>query len=100
MRIENDVKCTALAEFWKGNLSDVENRVVIGHGTEIAGGIIINGALYWESNEAAGEFSNILTYFKNLDNEKRFGKIGGHKNLTDTYKDKNTPLIAMNCLKV
>ena len=86
--IENDGKCAALAELWKGNLSDVKNGVVIGLGTEIAGGIIINGALYRGSNETAGEFSSILTDFKNPNNEKRFGKIGGHKNLTDAYKDK------------
>ena len=86
--IENDGKCAALAELWKGNLSDVKNRAVIGLGTEIAGGIILNGALYRGSNEIAGEFSSILTDFKNPNNEKRFGKIGGHKNLTDAYKDK------------
>ena len=86
--IENDGKCAALAELWKGNLSDVKNGVVIGLGTEIAGGIIINGALYRGSSETAGEFSSILTDFKNPDNERRFGKIGGHKNLTDAYKDK------------
>ena len=86
--IENDGKCAALAELWKGNLSDVENGVVIGLGTEIAGGIIINGALYRGSSETAGEFSSILTDFKNPNNERRFGKIGGYKNLTDAYKDK------------
>ena len=86
--IENDGKCAALAELWMGNLSDVENGVVIGLGTEIAGGIIINGALYRGSSETAGEFSSILTDFKNPNNERRFGKIGGHKNLTDAYKDK------------
>ena len=84
MRIENDGKYAALAELWKGNLSDVKNGVVIGLGTEIAGGIIINGALYRGSSETAGEFSSILTDFKNPNNEKRFGKIGGHKNLTET----------------
>lgn len=88
VRIENDGKYAALAELWKGNLSDVKNGGVFGLGTEIAGGIIINRALYKRSNETAGEFSSILTDFKNLNNEKRFGKIGSHKNLTDTYKDK------------
>ncbi len=85
--IENDGKCAALAEFWKGNLSDVDNGMVIGLGTEIAGGIILNGKLYRGSNESAGEISSMLTDFKNLDNEKRFGKIGGHKNLTAAYND-------------
>ena len=66
----------------------MKNGVVIRLGTEIAGGIIINGLLYRGSNETAGEFSSILTDFKNPNNEKRFGKIGGHKNLTEAYKDK------------
>ncbi|WP_296883486.1 ROK family protein [uncultured Methanobrevibacter sp.] len=86
--IENDGKCSALAELWKGNLSDVENGMIIGLGTEIAGGIILNGKLYRGSSESAGEISSILTNFKTQDNEKRFGKIGGHKNLTDAYNDK------------
>ena len=86
--IENDGKCAALDELLKGNLSDVKNGVVIGLGTEIAGEIIINGALYRGSNETVGEFSSILTDFKNPNNEKRFGKIGGHENLTYAYNDK------------
>ena len=81
-------KCAALAEFWKGNLTGVENGMVIGLGTETAGGIILNGKLYRGSRESAGEISSILTDFKNLDNEKRFGKIAGHKNLTGAYNDK------------
>lgn len=85
--IENDGKCAALAESWKGNLSGIDNGMVIGLGTEIAGGIILNGKLYRGSNESAGEISSILSDFKTLDNAKRFGKIGGHKNLTDAYND-------------
>ena len=42
--IENDGKCAALSELWKGNLPDVKNGMVIGLGTEITSGIIINGA--------------------------------------------------------
>ena len=83
--IENDGKCAALAELWKGNLTGVENGMVIGLGTETAGGIILNGKLYRGSNESAGEISSILTDFKNLDTKKRFGKIAGHKNLTAAY---------------
>ena len=85
--IENDGKCAALAEFWKGNLSGIDNGMVIGLGTEIAGGIILNGKLYRGSNESAREISSILSDFKTLDNAKRFGKIGGHKNLTNAYND-------------
>ena len=84
--IENDGKCAALAEYWKGNLTGTENGMIIGLGTETAGGIILNGKLYRGSNESAGEISSILTDFKNLDTEKRFGKVAGHKSLTDAYK--------------
>ncbi len=86
--IENDGKCAALAEFWKGNLAGVDNGMVIGLGTETAGGIILNGELYRGSSDSAGEISSILTDFKSLDNEKRFGKVAGHKNLTCAYDDK------------
>lgn len=85
--IENDGKCGALAEFWKGNLSDVKNGVFIGLGTEIAGGIILEGKLYRGSFGSAGEFSSMLGRIKNPDNEERFGKIGGHKNLTADFTD-------------
>lgn len=85
--IENDGKCAVLAEFWKGNLSGIENGMIIGLGTEIAGGMILNGKLYRGSNESAGEISSILSDFKNPYTEKRFGKIGGHKNLTAAYND-------------
>ena len=85
--IENEGKCAALAEFWKGNLSGIDNGMVIELGTEIAGGIILNGKLYRGSNETAGEISSIHSDFKNLDTAKRFGKIGGHKNLPDAYND-------------
>ena len=85
--VENDGKCGALAEFWKGNLSDVKNGVYIGLGTEIAGGIILEGELYRGSFGAAGEFSSMIGRIKNPDNEERFGKIGGHKNLTSDFTD-------------
>ena len=85
--IENDGKCAALAEYWKGNLAGTKNGMFIGLGTEIAGGIIINGELYRGSSESAGEISSILTDFKSLENKKRFGKVAGHKNLTIAYSD-------------
>lgn len=85
--IENDGKCGALAEFWKGNLSGVKNGVFIGLGTEIAGGIILDGKLYRGSFGSSGEFSSMLGRIKDPKNEERFGKIGGHKNLTADFKD-------------
>lgn len=85
--IENDGKCGALAEFWKGNLMDVKNGVFLGLGTEIAGGIILDGKLYRGSFGSSGEFSSMLGRLKNPDNDERFGKIGGHKNLTADFAD-------------
>ena len=84
--IENDGKCAALAEYWKGNLAGTKNGMFIGLGTEIGGGIIINGKLYRGSNESAGEISSLLTDFTNLDTRTRFGKVAGHKSLTGAYK--------------
>lgn len=87
--IENDGKCGALAEFWKGNLSDVKNGVFIGLGTEIAGGIILEGKLYRGSFGSSGEFSSMLNCLENPDNEKRFAKLGGYKNLIEHYGSDN-----------
>ena len=105
--IENDGKCGALAEFWKGNLSDVKNGVFIGLGTEIAGGIILEGKLFRGSFGSAGEFSSMPGRIKNPDNEERFGKIGGHKNLTSDFTDsfefferyRNGDEVARNAMK-
>ena len=79
--VENDGKCGALAEFWKGNLRGVKNGVFIGLGTEIAGGIILDSKPYRGSFGSSGEFSSIFSCFRNPDNEERFGKIGSYKSL-------------------
>ena len=71
--IENDGKCGVLAEFWKGNLSNVKNGVFIGIGTEIAGGIILEGKLYRGSFGSSGEFSSMLDCLK-IDSYEFFDK--------------------------
>lgn len=55
--IENDGKCAALAEKWKGSLADVENGAVLVIGTGVAGGLILNGQLYRGHHYSAGEYS-------------------------------------------
>jgi predicted NBD/HSP70 family sugar kinase len=55
--IENDGKCAALAEFWKGSLKGSRNGAVLVLGTGVAGGIIIDGKLYRGSRFTAGEYS-------------------------------------------
>lgn len=83
--IENDGNCIALAELWKGNLCNVQNAVIMGLGTGISGGIIINGELYRGMTGAAGEFSSILDNFINPSNAHKLSQIGAYKGLMDIY---------------
>ena len=58
--VQNDGKCAALAEYWKGSLSDVKNGAVMVLGTAVGGGIIINGQLYSGTHYSAGEYSFMI----------------------------------------
>ena len=57
--IENDAKAAALAEVWKGNLSNVRDGIVIVIGTAIGGAVIIDRKVLRGKNLMAGEFSYI-----------------------------------------
>lgn len=59
--VENDGKCGALAEVWKGALAECQDGVVMILGSGIAGGIIKDGKVHKGRNFTAGEFSNFLT---------------------------------------
>lgn len=59
--VENDGKCGALAEAWKGSLADVNNGAVLVLGSGIGGGVIIDGRVLHGRNTTAGEFSFLLT---------------------------------------
>ena len=59
--VENDAKCAAVAEVWKGALKDCENAVVIVCGTAIGGAVICNREIVSGKNFMAGEFSYIIT---------------------------------------
>jgi len=59
--IENDGKCGALTEAWKGALADVKDGAVIILGSGIGGGIIKDGKIHRGRNFTAGEFSFMLT---------------------------------------
>lgn len=59
--IENDGKCAALAECWKGSLKGVRNGAVLILGTGVGGGLVIDGKIYKGSRFSAGEYSYILT---------------------------------------
>lgn len=58
--VENDGKCGALAEVWKGSLKDSQDGVVIIIGTGLAGGLIKNRRIHKGKNLAAGEFSCLM----------------------------------------
>lgn len=58
---ENDAKCAAVAELWKGALKDCENAVVIVCGTAVGGAVIRNREVVSGKNFMAGEFSYVMT---------------------------------------
>ncbi|MCR5795746.1 MAG: ROK family protein [Solobacterium sp.] len=57
--LENDGKCAALAELWKGNLQGCRDGAVMIIGTAIGGGIILDGRLRRGRHYSAGEFSEM-----------------------------------------
>lgn len=59
--VENDGKCAALAEAWKGSLADCKNGAVIILGSGIAGGIIRDGQIHSGRDFAAGELSYVIS---------------------------------------
>lgn len=59
--VENDGKCAALAEAWKGALAGCSDGAVIILGSGIAGGIIKGGKIHSGRDFAAGELSYLIT---------------------------------------
>lgn len=85
--IENDGKCAALAELWKGNLQDCENGVVILLGTGVGGGIIKDRKLYKGKHFFAGEFSFIASSINTMTNnpDDWWGTLNGSDGLLDDF---------------
>lgn len=59
--IENDARCAALAEVWKGSLVDCRNAAVFIIGTAVGGAVIIDRKIVSGRHFMAGEFSYLLT---------------------------------------
>ena len=76
--VENDAKCAALAELWKGSMKGVKNGIVLVIGTGVGGGIILDGKVYRGSTFASGEFSFMPTNFE--ENKFSFNSMWGVKN--------------------
>ncbi|PRO66589.1 ROK family protein [Alkalicoccus urumqiensis] len=65
--LENDVNCAALAEYWLGSASGVNDFTCMTIGTGIGGAMVLNGALYRGAAFRGGEFGFMLTRGLNHD---------------------------------
>lgn len=87
--IENDGKCAALAELWKGSLKGSEHGLVLTLGTGIGGGVIVNGKLLRGKNFAAGELSSFPTTILPVKDPINFwANINGTRGLTRVYESR------------
>ena len=68
--MENDGKCAALAEIWKGNAKDVKDACVLVFGTGIGGGIVRGRKVIHGKHLLAGEMSFIMGDMERGDLEK------------------------------
>lgn len=68
--MENDGKCAALAEIWKGNAKDVKDACVLVFGTGIGGGIIRGRKVIHGKHLLAGEMSFIISNMDRSDLDK------------------------------
>jgi len=89
--MENDGKCAALAELWKGSLQGVQTGLVIVLGSGIGGGIIVDGKLLRGHRFAAGELSWLPLSLQELGTEEPFmwAHVCGTMGLTDVYEREN-----------
>lgn len=75
--VENDAKCAALAEMWRGSLQGCRNAAVMIIGTGLGGAVFCDGKLVKGSHLFAGEFSYILSNAEDaLNPEKILGANG------------------------
>lgn len=80
--IENDGKCAALAELWKGSLKDCTNGAVVVLGTGVAGGLVIDRKLYRGTRFTAGEYSySCINDHDRMNLDSYWGMCGGAQGL-------------------
>lgn len=68
--LENDGKCAALAEIWKGHAKDKSDAVVLVFGTGIGGGIVRHRRVIHGKQLLAGELSFLITDMERADLDK------------------------------
>ncbi|MGW9530836.1 ROK family protein [Paenibacillus terrae] len=100
--IENDGKCAALGEAWRGSLQGIADGVVLVVGTGMGGGIISQGKLLKGHHLSAGEFSFVRTNNEYVDNvDYLLGMQGSSSVLSKTVaKAKGLPADSMTGEKV
>ena len=87
--VENDGKCAALAELWRGSMMNVENGIVIAIGTGVGGGVIINHQLYRGSHSSAGEIGNMIAFMKEpFSPDHTWVNLSRSHSLLDMYTDR------------
>lgn len=102
IKIENDGKCAALAEVWKGSLKDYDDGVVIVLGTGVGGGIVRNKKIYKGKNFFAGEFSFIATNINDTKGTENWWgtKSGSQALIGEAAKIKNIPAEELDGYKI
>lgn len=75
--VENDAKCAALAELWRGSLKGCRDAIVMILGTAVGGTIISEGKVLKGSHFIAGEFSYLFTDSKDALNPENTLAIRG-----------------------
>lgn len=85
--LENDAKCAALAEIWKGNASDCTNAVLFIIGTGVGGGVIIDRKVHRGNRMIAGEFSYIFDTITREEAEHKLLNVDDVGQLENKYGD-------------
>lgn len=83
--VENDGKCAALAEVWKGKLKDHKDGIVLIIGTGIGGGVVIDRRVLKGKHFFAGEFSYLFTDANNPNFGSAFALTGSASALCNNY---------------
>lgn len=85
--LENDGKCAALAELWKGALKGVNIGMVLTVGTGIGGGLVVGKQLIRGAHFAAGEVSSLPVTLQPINDPFRvWAQINGTPALLKAYQ--------------
>ncbi len=84
--MENDGKCAALAEVWKGNAKGCKNAAVVILGTGIGGGVVVDGHVLRGNHLCAGEFSYIFADTLKRSDLNRFADLDSITDMEEEYE--------------